>query len=124
MVKHKNRKFVASMLSMLFFGGITQAATKNEIKSSNVVNITQKQVSLLKIFGIMAGSFVGLAGAIALSAYLYFKIEDKKFKNTDAGKRYEKYKRECEKIDNDPDISKKEKKMEKQRLWAEYYIAK
>ena len=123
MVKHKNRKFVASMLSMLFFGGITQAATKNEIKSSNVVNITQKQVSLLKIFGIMAGSFVGLAGAVALSAYLYFKIEDKKFKNTDAGKKSESYKEKCEKIDN-LDISKKEKKMEKQRLWAEYYIAK
>ncbi len=98
---------------------------KIEPKNQNIVNISRnnkKNLILLKTFGIIAGSFVGLAGAIALSAYLYFKIEDKKFKNTDAGKRYEKYKRECEKIDNNPDILKKEKEMAKQRLWKKYFL--
>lgn len=100
---------------------------KIEPKNQNIVNISgnnKKNLILLKTFGIIAGSFVGLAGAIALSAYLYFKIEDKKFKNTDAGKRHEKFQKECKEIDEANDIPEKEKEMAKQRLWAEYYIAK
>ena len=70
----------------------------------------------------MATAFVGLAGLVALSTYIYFKTEDKNFKNTDAGKRSEKYNKECEKIDKVDGIKKKEKEMAKQRLWAKYML--
>ena len=98
---------------------------KIEPKNQNIVNVNKnnkKTLSPLKVYGTMAAAFVGLAGAIALSAYLYFKIEDENFKNTDAGKRHEKFQKECKEIDEANDIPEKEKEMAKQRLWAKFHL--
>ena len=68
----------------------------------------------------MAGSFVGLSALISAATLVGLKISDEKFKNSDAGKRSEEFKKECEKIDKDNEISEKE--MVKQRLWKKYYV--
>ena len=103
----------------------TSANESYKIESKNIVNVNgnnKKTLSPLKVYGTMATAFVGLAGLVALSTYIYFKTEDKNFKNTDAGKIYEEYKKECEEIDKVDGITKKEKEMAKQRLWAKYML--
>lgn len=116
----KKKKFIVAILGAIFFGGVNNADTTNKIKSTNVVNVTRKPPSPLKIFGIMAGSFVGLSALISAATLVGLKISDEKFKNSDAGKRSEEFKKECEKIDKDNEISEKE--MVKQRLWKKHYV--
>ena len=98
---------------------------KIEPKNQNIVNISgnnKKNLILLKTFGIMAGSFVGISALVGVAMLVSFKIEDKKFKNTDAGKRHEKFQKECKEIDEANDIPEKEKEMAKQRLWAKFHL--
>ena len=98
---------------------------KIEPKNQNIVNVNKnnkKTLSPLKVYGTMAAAFVGLAGLVALSMYIYFKIEDKNFKNTDAGKKYEEYKKRCKEIDEADGISEKDKEMAKKKQWGKYYL--
>lgn len=95
---------------------------KIEPKNQNIVNVNKnnkKTLSPLKVYGTMAAAFVGLAGLVALSTYIYFKIDEKNFKNTDVGKRHEKLQEEYKKIDELVGFSKKEKEALKQRAWFE-----
>lgn len=98
---------------------------KIEPKNQNIVNVNKnnkKTLSPLKVYGTMAAAFVGLAGLVALSMYIYFKIEDKNFKNTGAGKKHEKFQKECKEIDEADGISEKDKEMAKKKQWGKYYL--
>ena len=98
---------------------------KIEPKNQNIVNVNvnnNKTLSPLKVYGTMAAAFVGLAGLVALSTYIYFKMEDKNFKNTDTGKKNKEYKKKCKEIDEAEGISKKEKVALKQRAWLEHHF--
>ena len=81
MIRQK-KKFIVAILGAIFFGGVNNADTTNKIKSTNVVNVTRKPPSPLKIFGIMAGSFVGLSALISAATLVGLKISDEKFKNS------------------------------------------
>ena len=132
MIKNK-KKFMAVMFGALCFGRVTQAVTTGKIEPMNVINtsknvkdsvinknINKKALSPLKVYGTMIGSFLVLAALVTVGTIVGLKISDKNFEKTDAGKKYDEYKKECEEVDNS-DIPKKEKEMAKQRLWAKYY---
>ena len=100
-------------------------SNKIEPKNQNIVNVNKnnkKTLNPLKVFGTMAAAFVGLAVLVALSTYIYFKIDEKNFKNTDVSKKHEEYKRKCKEIDEADDILEKEKEALKQKVWFEYYV--